>query len=868
MMYCTYFDKNYLPRGLAMLDSLYAQEPNAHCVVLCLDKLTQILLKQLCPSSVTLLTLTEFEQEYPEILDVKPQRSTAEYYWTLTPVLLLHLLRQQEEGDGVIYLDADQLFFSSPRPLLTAMRHNSVCLQPHRFPDRLRHLVRYGRYNVGALGARKDASGLGVVSWWRERCLEWCSAVPEGQTRYGDQKYLDFFVEQSPGVGEFQHPGIGVAPWNHENDSFSYDAKGNILFGKVPLVLFHFHSLVFADEDIVIPTRHQKDYRLSSEVIRYCYAPYVNAVDRAYARLREVDPRFSFGLSNVEVNERTPLLVRTSQVEHLCRGLPHERHALEGGFTYCEPPEVPLRQEAKGGNQWVGDFATWEEAARQTTGYDTEEIVLKGVVAARQVRDGKAVCERDTVLFQNRQYLWPTVSGVLLGAARNGGEVHLVDFGGGFGSMYYTLSPFLRRMKKVRWHVMELPRTAGIGKQEFQTTELLFHENLEDCLLRHRVDGVLMGAVLQYLPEPYAFLSALVEKGFDYIVLDRTSFHDGDGDRIHVQRVPEWIYAASYPCWALDYQKCLALLARRYDLVDVIPCQEGLVANMAFRGLVFTAKMEKAGERVRRNPEPAALFQQKLVTWEENSELQRCVNLGCGSRFLADWLNLDFAPRPPHVLGWNLRNGIPLPDSFVDAVYHSNLIEHFTPADARAFVGECLRVLRPGGILRIAAPDLEYITRCYLENLDKARQGDAVGAERYEWSVIELLDQLVRHTSGGEMLRYWAQKDVPAEDYVLRRVGTEYLNARKHILLHPPRFPQKEADALAVGNFRLGGEVHQWMYDVYSLGKLMRECGVRDIRVCRFAESRISGFSESTLEKNPDGSVYKPDSFYLEGVKP
>ncbi|MDR2603813.1 MAG: methyltransferase, TIGR04325 family [Desulfovibrio sp.] len=598
--YCTYFDRNYLPRGLAMLDSLFAHAPGAHVAVLCLDTLTRILLTGLCPPTVTLLALADFEREYPELLQVKPTRSVAEYYWTLTPVLLLHVLQRQPEGDGVIYLDADQLFFSSPQPLTTALGHHSVCLQPHRFPKRLeQEFFCHGRYNVGVLGARHDASGLAVISWWRERCLEWCFARIEGATRYGDQKYLDYFAEQAPGVGEYRHPGIGVAPWNHENAPFSFDGKGRLLFGNVPLVLFHFHSLVHVDRDIIVATKYQHNYRLSLDVIRFCYVPYLTAIDNAYARLQEADSYFAFGIMHARVDEFTPLLVRSSQAEILCRDLPHTLHDLEGGFTYCEPPKNLFSAEVQEPIRWMGNFVSWEEASRGTTGYDTEEIVRKAVRAARMVRDGKAVCERDTVVLPNRQYLWPTVSGVLLGAARNGGEAHLVDFGGGLGSMYRTMAPLLRALKQVRWHVVELPNTAAIGRREFQTEELRFHEDLDACLRQHRIDGILMGAVLQYLPEPYDFLASLVERPFDYIILDRTSFHPEKGDRLCIQQVPEWIYQASYPCRALDYERCLALLAARCNIVDVIPALEGRTAGMEFLGIVA---VDRERDEIRRYP--------------------------------------------------------------------------------------------------------------------------------------------------------------------------------------------------------------------------------------------------------------------------
>jgi hypothetical protein len=71
----------------------------------------------------------------------------------------------------------------------------------------------------------------------------------------------------------------------------------------------------------------------------------------------------------------------------------------------------------------------------------------------------------------------------------------------------------------------------------------------------------------------------------------------------------------------------------------------------------------------------------------------------------------------------------------------------------------------------------------------------------------------------------------------------------------------------AIGEFRLSGEVHHWMYDRFSLKELMENVGFSEIRVMRPGESRIPGWGEFLLEIGPDGSVHKPDSLIVEGIK-
>jgi SAM-dependent methyltransferase len=263
------------------------------------------------------------------------------------------------------------------------------------------------------------------------------------------------------------------------------------------------------------------------------------------------------------------------------------------------------------------------------------------------------------------------------------------------------------------------------------------------------------------------------------------------------------------------------------------------------------------------NPKDRILAALEAVSLSGSSVL---CNLGCGGRFHPNWINIDFHGDGEKVLPWNLRDGLPLPESSCDAVYASHTIEHFDPAEAKLFLLECYRVMKPNAVLRLAAPNLEEIVRTYLNCLDAARRGEAGAADKYAWIVLELLDQLVRHRSGGEMLKLWSRGEVPAEDFIIERVGTEYLRAREQCKLG---VIEQEAplDAAGIGTFRLSGEVHQWMYDSYSLGVLLSDCGFKNSKVCAADESKIEAFSNFHLDTEPDGTTYKPDSFFIEATR-
>lgn len=277
--------------------------------------------------------------------------------------------------------------------------------------------------------------------------------------------------------------------------------------------------------------------------------------------------------------------------------------------------------------------------------------------------------------------------------------------------------------------------------------------------------------------------------------------------------------------------------------------------------------------------------------------MNRFVNLGCGSRYHPSWINIDIEPKGPGVIAHDLSTGIPLDDGSCDVVYHSHVLEHLRRDDARGFLVECARILKPGGIIRIAVPDLERICRAYLAAMESALANDPGAAANYDWMMLELLDQTTRERSGGEMAAFLRRTPLANEPFILERIGEEgrrmidsvrggkAASARDAGAGRPARrsvrslargirsraaslFASKASRrALAIGRFRLGGEVHQWMYDRYSLARLLGECGFADPRARSATESLIPDWAGFNLDTLADGSPVKPDSLYMEAVK-
>src|SRR5258707_6927451 len=152
------------------------------------------------------------------------------------------------------------------------------------------------------------------------------------------------------------------------------------------------------------------------------------------------------------------------------------------------------------------------------------------------------------------------------------------------------------------------------------------------------------------------------------------------------------------------------------------------------------------------------------------------LNLGCGSRYHAHWINIDIDPSGEGVIKHDLSQGIPLADASCDAVYHSHSLEHLRQPAALEFMRECYRVMKRGAVVRVAVPDLELICRVYLEKLEQALKHDWDHADDYDWIILELLDQTVREQSGGGMVGYLSRSRIPNEEFVYDRIGEEGRN--------------------------------------------------------------------------------------------
>jgi predicted SAM-dependent methyltransferase len=264
------------------------------------------------------------------------------------------------------------------------------------------------------------------------------------------------------------------------------------------------------------------------------------------------------------------------------------------------------------------------------------------------------------------------------------------------------------------------------------------------------------------------------------------------------------------------------------------------------------------------------------------------INLACGGKLCREpgWVNGDHSPSTKDVIKINLLSSFPIPDNAFDVVYHSQFIEHLPHDKAPIFISECHRILKPNGVLRVVTPNLQNQAVEYLRNLEAVLNApsDESTKLRYDWIRLEMLDQLSRHTPGGEMVSFLRTSGIDIRDYLWQRMGRSGENLLlekidKNKKLSFKDFLRKIRNLglagmdkiipkpVRVGRFRLSGESHLCMYDEYLLSNLLAKAGFTNISKVSAKESRISNWDRTRLDcddnGNPDGDV----SLFMEAVK-
>ncbi|MBF0367838.1 MAG: class I SAM-dependent methyltransferase [Magnetococcales bacterium] len=223
----------------------------------------------------------------------------------------------------------------------------------------------------------------------------------------------------------------------------------------------------------------------------------------------------------------------------------------------------------------------------------------------------------------------------------------------------------------------------------------------------------------------------------------------------------------------------------------------------------------------------------------------RRLHLGCGDFAPEGWLNCDGSwhlflarrpwlkklavalrvlprthlehPWPESIVRINLRHKLPFPDNTFDGVYSSHVIEHLHRNEAQALMKELHRTCRPGGIVRMAVPNLAKYIADYQNRIISPK----------------------------------SPSETPADTFMQR------------LQLRPPNAPVYPSRLRTLYHALVDFNSHKWLYDRDSLMALFQEAGFQTSREREILASDIPGIDAIERPERIGGG----GTLIVEGVK-
>jgi hypothetical protein len=230
-----------------------------------------------------------------------------------------------------------------------------------------------------------------------------------------------------------------------------------------------------------------------------------------------------------------------------------------------------------------------------------------------------------------------------------------------------------------------------------------------------------------------------------------------------------------------------------------------------------------------------------------------------------DWQVARFAPpfRGQHGADRLIDVAATLPyrSGAFEAIYARRIVEHLALDEAALFASELRRVLAPTGVVRISVPDTEALARAYLQAMERARQAPSTETLREaRHARLLFIDQYVRRVPGGALAREILSGAMPAR--TVRAAFGDALGPRGEVTQGPlparrPTLGQRVKEALRllrgarwVSEPHAIREAHLWIYDRFSLPKLLKKAGFDDVREVDAATSSIAEWPRWDLDRS------------------
>ncbi len=262
-----------------MIESLQSLKIDFSLYLLCLDNYTYSYFeeKKNKYSQIILIKLKNIEKYFDQLKKAKKNRTTIEYYFTLSPFLPSYIF-EYYKTPHICTLDADIKFYSSPERIFNYLQNYSIVITPHKFSPENLDLIVFGKNNVSFQIFKNDNIGNECLYIWRNQCLNWCKDyLDEECSRFADQKYLDNWeILFFPNVMVLNDNVSGLAAWNLNNYNIKF-IDNIFLSNNEKIIFYHFHGFQILTNRISSSSFEVYKVKINKEILRL-YSDYWKSI--------------------------------------------------------------------------------------------------------------------------------------------------------------------------------------------------------------------------------------------------------------------------------------------------------------------------------------------------------------------------------------------------------------------------------------------------------------------------------------------------------------------------------------------------------------------------------------------------------------
>lgn len=121
----------------------------------------------------------------------------------------------------------------------------------------------------------------------------------------------------------------------------------------------------------------------------------------------------------------------------------------------------------------------------------------------------------------------------------------------------------------------------------------------------------------------------------------------------------------------------------------------------------------------------------KIINKTKASNTLVKLHIGSGRNYKEGWINIDINPKTRKDLCIDVNRSLPFQNDSVDFIFYEHFIEHLSYGDGFDFLKESYRILKHGGVIRTAFPDIDKLIDSYIN--DYWRQMEWVKLINAQW---------------------------------------------------------------------------------------------------------------------------------------